>query len=86
VKGERKDEGVETETPPRKIKEQVKKTKVTKFVQINSHNSKAATTVLYWQVTVGIADVALIQEPWIYGGQTRGSTKSGETIFFCCMR
>jgi hypothetical protein len=34
-----------------------------KFIQINLTHSKAAMTVLCWQLAVGMADVALNQEP-----------------------
>jgi hypothetical protein len=40
-----------------------------KFVQIKLHHSKAAMAVQCQQLTKGMADVALIQEPWIYRGQ-----------------
>jgi splicing factor 45 len=52
-----------------------------KFTQINLHHSKAATAVLCQQLAKGMADAALIQEPWIYRGQIRGLTNSGGTIF-----
>jgi hypothetical protein len=52
-----------------------------KFAQINLHHSKAATAVLCQKLAEGMADVALIQEPWIYRGQVRGLTGSGGTIF-----
>jgi hypothetical protein len=48
-----------------------------KLAQINLHHSKAVTAVLRQQ----LADVALIQEPWLYRGKTRGLTNSGGTIF-----
>jgi hypothetical protein len=53
-----------------------------KFVQINLHHSKAATVVLCQQLVEGMADVALIQEPWIYRGQIIGIPNSGGTILF----
>jgi hypothetical protein len=37
-----------------------------KFMKINLHHSKAAEVVLCQQLTEGLADVALTQEPWIY--------------------
>jgi hypothetical protein len=52
-----------------------------KFMQISLHHIKAATMVLCQQLAEGMADVALIQEPWIYRGQIRGITNSGRTIF-----
>jgi hypothetical protein len=52
-----------------------------KFAQINLHHSKAAMAVRRQQLAEGLADVALIQEPWIYRGQIRGLTNSGGTIF-----
>jgi hypothetical protein len=39
-----------------------------KFVQINLHHSKAATAVLCRKHSLGKADIALIQEPWVQGG------------------
>jgi hypothetical protein len=39
---------------------------VKKFVQINLHHSKAAMATLCQQLAEGMADIALIQEPWIY--------------------
>jgi hypothetical protein len=52
-----------------------------KFVQINLHNSKAAMATLCQQFAYGMADVALIQEPWTTRGQIRGLTNSGGTGF-----
>jgi hypothetical protein len=49
-----------------------------KFVQINLHHNKAATTVLSQKLAMGKADIALIQEPWVQGGQIRGL---GGTLF-----
>jgi hypothetical protein len=40
-----------------------------KFMKINLHHSKAATAVLCQQLTEGMTDVALTQEPWIYRGK-----------------
>jgi hypothetical protein len=37
--------------------------------------------VLCQQLAEGMADVALIQEPWIHRVQIRGITNSGGTIF-----
>jgi hypothetical protein len=52
-----------------------------KFIQINLHHSKAAMAVLCQQLAEGMADVALIQEPWIYKGQIRGLTNLEEQWF-----
>jgi hypothetical protein len=35
--------------------------------EIKLHHNKAATAVLCWQLAAGMADIALIQVPWIYG-------------------
>jgi hypothetical protein len=43
-------------------------------MQINLHHSKAAKAVLCQQLAKGMADVALILEPWIYRDQIRGIT------------
>jgi hypothetical protein len=53
-----------------------------KFFQNNLHHSNTATATLCQQLAQGKADVALIQEPWIYTGQIRGLTNSGGTICF----
>jgi hypothetical protein len=50
-------------------------------MQINLHHSKAAMAVLCQQLAGGMTDVALLQEPWIYGDQIRGITNTGGTIF-----
>jgi hypothetical protein len=52
-----------------------------KFLQINLHHSKAATAALCQRLAEGNADVALIQEPWLYKGQVRGLTKIGWTVY-----
>jgi hypothetical protein len=52
-----------------------------KFVQINLHNGIASIATLCQQFASGMADVALIQEPWITRGQIRGLTNSGGTGF-----
>jgi hypothetical protein len=52
-----------------------------KSVQINLHHSKAALATLCQQLAEGKADVALIQEPWIYRGQIRGLTNFGGTVY-----
>jgi hypothetical protein len=51
-----------------------KKPNSMKFTQINLHHSKAVTAVLCQQLAKGMADAALIQEPWIYRSQIRGGT------------
>jgi hypothetical protein len=33
------------------------------------------------QLAEGRADIALIQEPWLYKGQIRGLTNTGETVY-----
>ena len=43
-----------------------------KIIQINLHHSKAATALLCRKLAIGEMDVALIQEPWVYGDQIRG--------------
>jgi hypothetical protein len=45
-----------------------------RFLQINLHHSKAATATLCQQLGERKADIALIQEPWLYRGQIRGLT------------
>jgi hypothetical protein len=52
-----------------------------KFLQINLHQSKAATATLCQQLAEEKADIALIQEPWIYKGQIRGLTNTGGTVY-----
>jgi splicing factor 45 len=52
-----------------------------KFLQINLHHSKAATAALCQQLTEGNADVALIQEPWLYSGRIKGLTNTGGTVY-----
>jgi hypothetical protein len=42
-----------------------------KFFQINLQDREAATDTLCQQPAAGKANVALIQEPWIYGEQIR---------------
>jgi hypothetical protein len=51
-----------------------------KFLQINLHHSKAATANLCQQLAAGKADIALIQEPWLFKGQIRGLTSIGGTV------
>jgi hypothetical protein len=55
--------------------------KANEVFQINSHHSKTATAVLCQQVAIGMADLALIQESSIYGGQVRGLMSSRGTMF-----
>jgi hypothetical protein len=43
-----------------------------KFIQINLHHSKAAMALLCRKLATGEIDIALIQEPWVYGDQIRG--------------
>jgi hypothetical protein len=52
-----------------------------KFIQINLHHSKAAAALLCHKLALGKADIALIQEPWVQGGQIRGLSGTGGTIF-----
>jgi hypothetical protein len=52
-----------------------------KYIQINLHHSKAATAALWQRLAEGKADVALIQEPWLYKGQVRGLTNTGWTVY-----
>jgi hypothetical protein len=52
-----------------------------KFVQTNLHHSKAAMATLCQQLAEGNADVALMQEHWIYRGQIRGLTNTGGTVY-----
>jgi hypothetical protein len=49
-----------------------------KFVQINLHHSKVVSANLCQLIAEGKVDIALIQEPWVYKGQVRGLTNSGE--------
>jgi hypothetical protein len=51
------------------------------FVQINLHNGKADTVTLFQQLAEGMDDIALIQETWIYRGQTGGLANLGRTVF-----
>jgi hypothetical protein len=43
-----------------------------KFIQINLHHSKAMTALLCRKFAVREIDIALIQEPWVYGDRIRG--------------
>ncbi|PNF13587.1 hypothetical protein B7P43_G18191 [Cryptotermes secundus] len=52
-----------------------------RFLQINLHHSKAATAALCQQLAEGKTDIALIQEPWLYKGRTRGLNNTGETVY-----
>jgi hypothetical protein len=52
-----------------------------KSTQISLHHSKAATAILCQQLAEGMADVVLIQEPWIYRDQVRVIMNSGGTTF-----
>jgi hypothetical protein len=52
-----------------------------KFIQINLHHSKAATAILCQQLAEGKADVALIQEPWLYKARVRGLANIGWTVY-----
>jgi hypothetical protein len=52
-----------------------------KFLQINLHHSKAATAALCQQLAGGKADVALIQELWLYKDRIRVLTNTGGTVY-----
>jgi splicing factor 45 len=52
-----------------------------KFIQINLHHSKAATAILCRKLATGEIDIALIQEPWVYGNQIRGLHNIRGTLF-----
>ncbi|PNF19291.1 hypothetical protein B7P43_G07515 [Cryptotermes secundus] len=52
-----------------------------KFLQINLHHSKAAAATLCQQLAEGKADIALIQEPWLYKGQIGALTNTGGTVY-----
>ncbi|XP_023727683.1 uncharacterized protein LOC111875571 [Cryptotermes secundus] len=52
-----------------------------KFLQINIHHSKAVMATLSQQLAEGKAEIALIQEPWLYKGQIRGLTNTGGTVY-----
>jgi hypothetical protein len=52
-------------------------THTVKFFQTNLHHSKAAMATSCQQLAEKEADVALIQEAWIYRGQIRGLTNTG---------
>jgi hypothetical protein len=41
------------------------------FAQNTLYHSKAAAVVISWKVAMGKADIALIQESWVRGGQIR---------------
>ena len=43
-----------------------------KVIQVNLRHSKAASAALLLTLEEGNYDVALIQEPWISGGEIRG--------------
>jgi len=45
---------------------------VCKFIQINLHHNQASMAFLYQKPVIGENDIALIQEPWIYGDCARG--------------
>jgi hypothetical protein len=53
-----------------------------KFIQINLHHSKAATALLCRKLATGEIDIALIQEPWVYGDRIRGLCNIKGTLFF----
>jgi hypothetical protein len=53
----------------------------TKFIQINLRHSRVAMATICQLLADGKADIALIQEPWIYKGQVRGLTNSGGTSY-----
>ena len=42
-----------------------------KFIKINLLHSKGVTTYLCWKPGIREIDIALIQEPWVCGDQTR---------------
>jgi hypothetical protein len=52
-----------------------------KFIQINMHHSKAATALLSQKLATGETDIALIQEPWVYGDRIRGLCDVRGTLF-----
>jgi hypothetical protein len=52
-----------------------------KFVQINLHHCRAVMATFCQQLAEGKADIALIQELWVYRGQVRGLTNSGGAIY-----
>ncbi|PNF33518.1 hypothetical protein B7P43_G17647 [Cryptotermes secundus] len=52
-----------------------------KFLQINLHHNKAATAALCQQLAEGKADIALIQEPWLYKGRIKGLNHTGGTLY-----
>jgi hypothetical protein len=49
--------------------------------KLTNTTAKHNTAVLCQQLAEGMADVAFIQEPWIYRGKIRGITNSGGTFF-----
>ncbi|PNF38780.1 hypothetical protein B7P43_G12820 [Cryptotermes secundus] len=49
--------------------------------EINLHDSNAATAALCQQLAEGKADIALIQEPWLYKGRIRGLNNTRGTVF-----
>ena len=51
------------------------------ITQINLQHSKAATALLCRSLAAQQADVALIQEPWVYRGHVRGLTGTGGQLF-----
>jgi hypothetical protein len=48
------------------------KPKGCKFIQINLHHSRAVMVLLCQQIVKAVNDVALIQEPWVYGNHIWG--------------
>jgi hypothetical protein len=49
-----------------------------------SRHHKAATALMCWKLALGMADIALIQEPWVQGGQIRGLGGTGALFFRRC--
>jgi hypothetical protein len=52
-----------------------------KFIKINLHHSKVVTALLCQKLAVGEMDIALIQEPWVYGDRIRGLHNIRGTLF-----
>jgi hypothetical protein len=52
-----------------------------KFIHTNLHHSKAATALLSQKLATGETDVALIQEPWVWGPNKRLMQNKGNIVF-----
>jgi hypothetical protein len=69
-KEKREEEGMETHPSPSEMNEKGEgKRKPNTMQFVNLQHSKVAMAILCHQLTVGMADTALIQHPFIYGAK-----------------